>query len=283
MAAPASNAVLSTAAGPSLVNVERGGSFWESSLYDIDEVDALPPLPGFERITAYNSTSFTSTAISTTTGTDSMPISIHASLDGLIEGASYSEPFLPSIDDIAASIPVPSVEEITGFHPVSDPRDLGNKNCFAESDPITTYSSITANERDENDSCSEQSLASADNNISFRHFPEVNEITTYSSMSTTNEISAFATLKQTSVYNSPLNPDGTPVYTAFDNLHQIRLLYLYPGSSGEAIKCTTKTVWISCQPQYEALSYMWGPKTLKQIIFNDQVCEVRQNLWDALN
>jgi hypothetical protein len=36
------------------------------------------------------------------------------------------------------------------------------------------------------------------------------------------------------------------------------------------------------RPQYEALSYVWGPTEMKSISLNGQSCDVRENLFDAL-
>jgi hypothetical protein len=49
------------------------------------------------------------------------------------------------------------------------------------------------------------------------------------------------------------------------------------------IKCTTRHVKLSEKPQYEALSYMWGPKNYRNIKINGMVFVVRQNLFGALH
>jgi hypothetical protein len=39
---------------------------------------------------------------------------------------------------------------------------------------------------------------------------------------------------------------------------------------------------LSDKPQYEALSYMWGPKDYKSIEIDGVACNVRENLYRAL-
>src|ERR1700710_276796 len=64
---------------------------------------------------------------------------------------------------------------------------------------------------------------------------------------------------------------------------EIRLLRLEPGSTGEIIKCSLFRVDLNDSPQYEALSYMWGPKDTKPLELNGKPHLVRENLWQALN
>jgi hypothetical protein len=73
------------------------------------------------------------------------------------------------------------------------------------------------------------------------------------------------------------------LYPDLQDSNEIRLLYLQPGSSGDKVKCTIKHAKLSDQPQYEALSYMWGPHDcLQTILVNDFNINVRENMWLAL-
>jgi hypothetical protein len=83
-------------------------------------------------------------------------------------------------------------------------------------------------------------------------------------------------------YPSGLATKATSIYSPLSDSNEIRLLDLQPRRPGEGIKCTARHVKLSEKPQYEALSYMWGPKEHKKIEINGTVVEVRQNLGDAL-
>ena len=73
------------------------------------------------------------------------------------------------------------------------------------------------------------------------------------------------------------------LYPDLQDSNEIRLLYLQPGASGDKVKCTIKHAKLSDQPQYEALSYMWGPHDcLQTILVNDFNINVRENMWLAL-
>jgi predicted acetyltransferase len=72
------------------------------------------------------------------------------------------------------------------------------------------------------------------------------------------------------------------IYSPLADSDEIRLLLLHPGSGDDSIKCSIQLVKLSNKPQYEALSYMWGPKDYKSIEINGRVCEVRENLYQAL-
>ncbi|KAH8808691.1 heterokaryon incompatibility protein-domain-containing protein, partial [Xylogone sp. PMI_703] len=74
------------------------------------------------------------------------------------------------------------------------------------------------------------------------------------------------------------------LYSALASVDEIRLLHLEPTSSLDdtSVRCTLKHVRLSAKPRYEALSYMWGPKSMKLIELNGVQCEVRENLWQAL-
>ena len=58
---------------------------------------------------------------------------------------------------------------------------------------------------------------------------------------------------------------------------QISLLHLQPRSRAEKIECTIKLAKISEQPQYEALSYTWGPATpIHSTLINRADFDVRE-------
>ena len=77
-------------------------------------------------------------------------------------------------------------------------------------------------------------------------------------------------------------PSQEGLYTPLADSNEIRLLYLQPRASSNIITCVTKHVKLSEKPQYEALSYEWGPKDTEQISFNGRVYDIRRNLCDAL-
>ncbi|PVH77983.1 HET-domain-containing protein [Cadophora sp. DSE1049] len=72
------------------------------------------------------------------------------------------------------------------------------------------------------------------------------------------------------------------IYLPLSDADEIRLLFLQPRTSGEAVACNIKHVKRSRKPHYEALSYMWGPDDIMNIEINGRDTEVRQNLWQAL-
>lgn len=58
-----------------------------------------------------------------------------------------------------------------------------------------------------------------------------------------------------------VNPEIAPKYEPVplqDSLSQIRLLYINPGTAGEAITCTLITCNIDKLPPFRAISYTWG-------------------------
>jgi hypothetical protein len=83
-------------------------------------------------------------------------------------------------------------------------------------------------------------------------------------------------------YPSGLATKATSIYSPLSDSNEIRLLDLQPRRPGEGIKCITRHVKLSEKPQYEALSYMWGPKEHRQIEIDGAIVEVRHDLWDAL-
>lgn len=78
--------------------------------------------------------------------------------------------------------------------------------------------------------------------------------------------------------NSQLYGDLDPT------LHEIRLLHIECSSSATAhIRCQLEAVKLSDNPQYEALSYVWGiDKPENTILINNEPLLVRQNLFSAL-
>jgi hypothetical protein len=92
---------------------------------------------------------------------------------------------------------------------------------------------------------------------------------------------------QASVGESQVSPqqgyNKGHVYRDLQDFDQIRLLHLQPRSGSEKIECTIELAKFSKQPEYEALSYMWGPANpLHSILIDGANFEVRENLWLAL-
>jgi hypothetical protein len=92
---------------------------------------------------------------------------------------------------------------------------------------------------------------------------------------------------QASVGESQVSPqqgyNKGHVYRDLQDFDQIRLLHLQPRSGSETIECTIELAKFSKQPEYEALSYMWGPANpLHSILIDGANFEVRENLWLAL-
>jgi Heterokaryon incompatibility protein (HET) len=76
---------------------------------------------------------------------------------------------------------------------------------------------------------------------------------------------------------------GPSLYRDLQDSNEIRLLYLHSGSGEDLVKCTLEHAKFFEQPQYEALSYMWGSQnTLKTILVNDIKVDVGENMWLAL-
>jgi len=73
------------------------------------------------------------------------------------------------------------------------------------------------------------------------------------------------------------------LYQDLQDADEIRLLHLHPGSNLEKIECTLMHGTFAEQPQYEALSYMWGLEEVhRTITINGIKFRVRENLWSAL-
>jgi hypothetical protein len=63
----------------------------------------------------------------------------------------------------------------------------------------------------------------------------------------------------------------------------ICVLYIYPGSGKQRVECTMESVPLLKKPQYDALSYTWGPMIgKKSITVNGKKMDVTQNLYEAL-
>lgn len=72
-------------------------------------------------------------------------------------------------------------------------------------------------------------------------------------------------------------------YTSLREKDEIRLLGLQPGSALKPISCTLRHVKLSDNPEYEALSYVWGTEAdSKDISIDRYVRSIRHNLWLAL-
>jgi hypothetical protein len=64
---------------------------------------------------------------------------------------------------------------------------------------------------------------------------------------------------------------------------EIRLIKILPGRDSDLIRCTLENVSWDDNPEYETLSYVWGPDQLyASIILNGRPFLVRSNLWFAL-
>ncbi len=72
-----------------------------------------------------------------------------------------------------------------------------------------------------------------------------------------------------------------PIYRPL-GYHEIRLVVLQPGNWESAIKCELITRCLDDNPDYQALSYCWDPKNLRNISLEGQRFQVTQNLESAL-
>lgn len=64
---------------------------------------------------------------------------------------------------------------------------------------------------------------------------------------------------------------------------EIRQLILQPLKTGPEIQCSTETISLSENPEFEALSYVWGDASIQEtIIFNGITFPVTRNLAIAL-
>ncbi|KAI2621622.1 HET-domain-containing protein [Hypoxylon sp. NC1633] len=64
---------------------------------------------------------------------------------------------------------------------------------------------------------------------------------------------------------------------------QIRILIVNSGSWTDTIECSVQAVFIDDNPQYEALSYVWGdPSKKRQISLDGHTIQVTENLFYAL-
>lgn len=76
---------------------------------------------------------------------------------------------------------------------------------------------------------------------------------------------------KTGYHHQPLNPDG----------QEIRLLRLRPELSKDGlIQCDIAPVDLAAAPEYQALSYEWGPpKQIRRVSIAGRVLIIRENLW----
>ncbi|PYH87748.1 hypothetical protein BO71DRAFT_278381, partial [Aspergillus ellipticus CBS 707.79] len=64
---------------------------------------------------------------------------------------------------------------------------------------------------------------------------------------------------------------------------EIRLLALEPGRDEDIIRCQLKHVFLSDNPKYEALSYVWGdPNEQDYIYCNGKQVRIGKELFNAL-
>jgi hypothetical protein len=64
---------------------------------------------------------------------------------------------------------------------------------------------------------------------------------------------------------------------------EIRLIKILPGPDSDLIRCTLENLSWDDNPEYETLSYVWGPDQLyASIILNGRPFLVRRNLWFAM-
>ncbi|KAG6353587.1 hypothetical protein INS49_005549 [Diaporthe citri] len=75
-----------------------------------------------------------------------------------------------------------------------------------------------------------------------------------------------------------------PIYQALDaTIPQIRVLTLHQGSEDQELRCTLRTVSLDDQPEFHALSYVWGSGTEKDSVnIHGHVVPVTSNLATAL-
>jgi hypothetical protein len=65
--------------------------------------------------------------------------------------------------------------------------------------------------------------------------------------------------------------------------NEIRLLELEPGNTQAQIECRLFKVAVSAEPDYEAISYVWGDPTITEtILCNNRAIEVTVSLAHAL-
>lgn len=72
-------------------------------------------------------------------------------------------------------------------------------------------------------------------------------------------------------------------YTALDSSDEIRCLQVEPGEHNDPITCTLQTLRLADNPQFEAISYVWGSDPRNQAITCDgRRLHITPNLRDAL-
>jgi hypothetical protein len=83
------------------------------------------------------------------------------------------------------------------------------------------------------------------------------------------------------------NPGSSPAYsisTRHSGTNYIRLIKLIPRSPENPIACTLHNVALEQPGDFTALSYTWGKlHPAVKILLNEQLFEVRKNLWDFLH
>jgi hypothetical protein len=78
--------------------------------------------------------------------------------------------------------------------------------------------------------------------------------------------------------------DNSRVYQALPSPRHIRLLRVLPGANDDPITASLLTVALDDDPEYDAISYVWGdPNVTKTIMCDDAVMSIRENLHSALH
>lgn len=84
--------------------------------------------------------------------------------------------------------------------------------------------------------------------------------------------------------STPTSPTRTYRYSPLKHDHDIRLLYLLPGSDEAPLSCSLRIVSLSEPPEYEAVSYTWGEPVFSASIacFSKGQLLITENLSKAL-
>lgn len=73
-------------------------------------------------------------------------------------------------------------------------------------------------------------------------------------------------------------------YQALPRSRVIRVLILFPGAGDDPIRVSLQVAFLDDEPEFEAISYVWGDPTSKKNIYCDDVCiSVTANLHAALH
>jgi hypothetical protein len=93
-------------------------------------------------------------------------------------------------------------------------------------------------------------------------------------------------------YADEFESEVTFQYSALGSPDEIRLLHIWPGENRDVVQCQLASVTLepsdnshsnrNQQPEYEAMSYTWGPPVLHSICCNGASLAISENLWLAL-